>query len=70
MLDPGRISGPGVEKRPKSFYLRFQAELPNDCWQSDFTHYQLTQDGAADGPTGGISLPASKDEGEATLPAS
>ena len=28
-------------KRPRSSYLRFQAELPNECWQSDFTHYPL-----------------------------
>lgn len=31
-------------KRPKSSYLRFEAELPNETWQSDFTHYRL-QDG-------------------------
>ncbi len=29
------------KKRPRSSYLRFQAELPNECWQSDFTHYRL-----------------------------
>jgi transposase InsO family protein len=28
-------------KRPKSSYVRFAAELPNECWQSDFTHYPL-----------------------------
>jgi transposase InsO family protein len=28
-------------KRPRSSYLRFAAELPNECWQSDFTHYPL-----------------------------
>ncbi len=28
-------------KRPKSSYIRFQAELPNECWQADFTHYPL-----------------------------
>jgi transposase InsO family protein len=28
-------------KRPKSSYIRFAAELPNQCWQSDFTHYRL-----------------------------
>lgn len=28
-------------KRPKSSYRRFQAELPNQLWQSDFTHWQL-----------------------------
>jgi transposase InsO family protein len=32
---------PEPRKRPKSSYLRFQAELPNECWQSDFTHYPL-----------------------------
>ena len=29
-------------KRPRSSYLRFAAEQPNECWQSDFTHYRLT----------------------------
>jgi len=28
-------------KRPRSSYIRFAAELPNECWQSDFTHYRL-----------------------------
>jgi transposase InsO family protein len=28
-------------KRPKSSYIRFQAELPNECWQADFTHHRL-----------------------------
>jgi transposase InsO family protein len=28
-------------KRPKSSYLRFQADQPNETWQSDFTHYRL-----------------------------
>jgi transposase InsO family protein len=32
---------PEPAKRPKSSYLRFEAELPNECWQSDFTHYPL-----------------------------
>jgi transposase InsO family protein len=32
---------PEPKKRPKSSYLRFAAELPNECWQSDFTHYPL-----------------------------
>ena len=26
---------------PKSSYLRFEADLPNETWQSDFTHYRL-----------------------------
>ena len=33
---------PQPAKRPKASYLRFQAEMPNDTWQSDFTHYRLT----------------------------
>lgn len=28
-------------KRPKSSYVRFEADLPNECWQSDFTHWHL-----------------------------
>ena len=33
---------PAPKKRPKSSYIRFQAEQPNQTWQSDFTHYPLT----------------------------
>src|SRR5215470_3971620 len=32
---------PGPRKRPKSSYIRFAAEQPNECWQADFTHYPL-----------------------------
>jgi transposase InsO family protein len=32
---------PDSSKRPKSSYVRFQAEMPNETWQSDFTHYRL-----------------------------
>ncbi|MCU1595337.1 MAG: Integrase catalytic region, partial [Frankiales bacterium] len=32
---------PTPAKRPKSSYLRFEAEQPNETWQSDFTHYRL-----------------------------
>jgi transposase InsO family protein len=35
---------PEPKKRPKSSYIRFEAEQPNETWQSDFTHYRL-QDG-------------------------
>ena len=34
---------PEPRKRPKSSYVRFQAEMPNETWQSDFTHYRLTR---------------------------
>lgn len=30
-------------KRPRSSYIRFEAEQPNETWQSDFTHYRLTR---------------------------
>lgn len=33
---------PEPKKRPKSSYIRFQAAMPNQTWQSDFTHYPLT----------------------------
>jgi transposase InsO family protein len=32
---------PQPRKRPRSSYLRFEAEQPNECWQSDFTHWAL-----------------------------
>jgi transposase InsO family protein len=32
---------PEPQKRPKTSYTRFQAAMPNECWQSDFTHYPL-----------------------------
>ena len=32
---------PDPSKRPKSSYLRFQAEMPDECRQSGFTHYPL-----------------------------
>ncbi|HET6624865.1 MAG TPA: IS481 family transposase, partial [Nocardioidaceae bacterium] len=34
---------PEPKKRPKSSYIRFEASHPNECWQSDFTHYRLTR---------------------------
>ncbi|QNN52657.1 IS481 family transposase [Nocardioides mesophilus] len=33
---------PEPKKRPKASYIRFQAAMPNETWQSDFTHYRLT----------------------------
>ncbi len=33
---------PEPRKRPRSSYIRFQATMPNECWQSDFTHYPLS----------------------------
>ena len=35
---------PQPHKRPKSSYLRFEAELPNECWQADFTHVTVADE--------------------------
>src|ERR1700722_13555328 len=32
---------PQPRKRPRSSWTRFQAEQPNELWQSDFTHWPL-----------------------------
>jgi transposase InsO family protein len=32
---------PQPRKRPRSSYVRFAAEQPNEMWQADFTHYPL-----------------------------
>ena len=32
---------PDPTKRPRTSYTRFQAEQPNETWQSDFTHWRL-----------------------------
>jgi len=34
---------PEPKKKPKTSYRRFQAAMPNATWQTDFTHYRLTQ---------------------------
>ncbi len=33
---------PDPRKRPRSSYIRFQAAMPNETWQSDFTHCRLS----------------------------
>jgi len=33
---------PQPKKRPRSSYIRFEASQPNETWQSDFTHFRLT----------------------------
>ncbi|WP_204034461.1 helix-turn-helix domain-containing protein, partial [Sinosporangium siamense] len=32
---------PDPKKRPRSSYVRFQADQPNETWQADSTHYRL-----------------------------
>jgi transposase InsO family protein len=36
----GQIT-PEPKKRPRSSYVRFEADLPNQTWQTDFTHVRL-----------------------------
>lgn len=42
---------PDPTKWPKSSYIRFEADQPNETWQSDFTHYRL-----ANGTPGGLDV--------------
>jgi transposase InsO family protein len=35
---------PQPKKRPKTSYIRFQADQPNELWQTDFTHWRLADD--------------------------
>ena len=32
---------PQPHERPRSSWIRFEAQLPNECWQSDVTHWRL-----------------------------
>jgi transposase len=32
------------QKRPRSSWIRFEAELPNECWQSDMTHWHVCEE--------------------------
>jgi transposase InsO family protein len=38
----GKVT-PQPHKRPRSSWIRFEADQPNETWQSDFTHYRLTR---------------------------
>jgi transposase InsO family protein len=41
ILHTAGLVTPEPRKRPRSSYHRFQAAQPNECWQSDFTHWHL-----------------------------
>jgi transposase InsO family protein len=41
LLSAAGLVVPQPHKRPRSSYVRFQADLPNETWQADFTHYRL-----------------------------
>ncbi|MBT4186670.1 MAG: IS481 family transposase [Gemmatimonadales bacterium] len=40
LISAGLVT-PEPKKRPKSSYIRFQADLPNETWQTDMTHWRL-----------------------------
>ena len=42
ILDRRGFITPQPHKRPRSSWKRFQADQPNQCWQSDVTHWRLT----------------------------
>jgi transposase InsO family protein len=44
------LVAPDPAKRPRSSLIRFVAEQPNQCWQADFTHFQLTRPDGRPGP--------------------
>ncbi|MBM4434760.1 MAG: IS481 family transposase [Chloroflexi bacterium] len=35
------LVSPQPRKRPRSSFRRFEADLPNECWQADMTHWAL-----------------------------
>jgi transposase InsO family protein len=41
ILHEAGLITPAPKKRPRSSLRRFAADQPNECWQSDFTHWQL-----------------------------
>ena len=41
ILHTAALITPEPRKRPRSSYRRFAAAQPNECWQSDFTHWRL-----------------------------
>ena len=41
ILSRAGLITPEPRKRPRRSYIRFEADLPNECWQADFTHWPL-----------------------------
>ena len=41
ILQAAGLVVPEPRKRPRSSWIRFEADAPNDVWQSDFTHWRL-----------------------------
>ena len=40
---------PQPHKRPRETWTRFESALPNECWQSDMTHWQVGDDNVTEG---------------------
>ena len=40
-LGTKRLLTPQPQKRPRSSFVRFAADLPNERWQADITHWRL-----------------------------
>lgn len=41
ILSRAGLVTPEPRKRPRASYVRFEADFPNETWQSDFTHWRL-----------------------------
>jgi transposase InsO family protein len=41
ILHQAELITPQPRKRPRSSYIRFEADQPNEMWQSDFMHWRL-----------------------------
>jgi transposase InsO family protein len=41
IISQAGLVAPQPRKRPRSSYIRFEADQPNECWQSDFMHHRL-----------------------------
>jgi transposase InsO family protein len=39
---------PQPQKRPRSSFIRFEAEMPNELWQADVTHWELADETEAE----------------------
>jgi transposase InsO family protein len=39
---------PQPQKQPRSSFIRFEASLPNECWQADITHWKLADGSEVD----------------------
>ena len=48
ILHQAGLVRPEPDKRPRSSFIRFNADLPNQTWQSDVTHWQLADGTPAD----------------------